>query len=642
MKKYLLFALALASMSASAQVEFTIAPLSYKQIAPTKVEVSKAASKDASNTVVSDYVVPQTVEHDGVTYTVTAIGENAFKWGRAESITLPETIDTIRYGGFNTFNVPSIKLPSSLRYIGDYAFDGAKFTTLTIPEGVEEIGASAFFACKNLTSISLPKSLKVLGKSVFYNCGLTSIEIPEGIKDLPYSAFQSCSKLESVTLPADLNSIGDLAFLKCAALKSITLPSTVTSIGYEAFCNSGLETFTVPKSCTSLGSEFIANAPTTSLAVESGNTAYTLYNGAIYTLKKNILLAVPVKGITKFSVYSGCIGIQGGAFSQCEATDVTLPNGLLAIDDFAFCEAKVENINLPTSLLMIGEQAFAGTNLKSVVIPPHITYIDNAAFAQCKQLTTLTIPSSASYMAIRAFWGCTSLQSITCTGAKAPELEEAYDYDEKQFYNVPSSCTLTVPKGCTSSYKSAGWDDYFTISEGDKGVLNVASTSPADNGEVSDKYLSMSFTLKFDEDVTVAQYSPCIYLYDTDAEGNTKFITPYGDSWTAIKQGSKAVNIWGDDGDGYTDSFKVQPGHTYKLVVPEGVVKNAAGETNNYTVITFKSAQATGIDNAADDTVDATVTGVYDLSGRKISDASVKGVIIKKMSNGKSKKVLNK
>ena len=76
MKKYLLFALALASMSASAQVEFTIAPLSYKQIAPTKVEVSKAASKDASNTVVSDYVVPQTVEHDGVTYTVKSVSAN--------------------------------------------------------------------------------------------------------------------------------------------------------------------------------------------------------------------------------------------------------------------------------------------------------------------------------------------------------------------------------------------------------------------------------------------------------------------------------------------------------------------------------------------------------------------------------------
>ena len=404
----------------------------------------------------------------------------------------------------------------------------------------------------------------MLGKSVFYNCGLTSIEIPEGITDLPYSTFQSCSKLESVTLPANLNSIGDLAFLRCAALKSITLPSTVKSIGYEAFCNSGLETFTVPKSCTSLGSEFIANAPTTSLAVESGNTTYTLYNGAIYTLKKNILLAVPVKGITKFSVYSGCIGIQGGAFSQCEATDVTLPNGLLAIDDFAFCESKVENINLPASLLMIGEQAFAGTNLKSVSIPQHITYIADAAFAQCKQLTTLTIPSSASYMAIRAFWGCTSLQSITCTGAKAPELEYAYEYDEQQFYKVPSSCTLTVPKGCTSSYKDARWGEYFTISEADKGVLSVASTTPADNGTVDGKYVSMSFTLKFDEDVTVVQYSPCIYLYNTDAEGNTKFITPYGESWTASKSGSKAVNIWGDDGDGYTDSFKIDPTHEYK------------------------------------------------------------------------------
>ena len=380
MNKHLLLALAFVGFAAQSQaqepVTFKEAPFTYKQIGTNKVEVSEVDKAYASGTPVTDYVVPATVENGGVTYTVTAIGEAAFKWKDASSITLPETLDTIRANAFNTFEVPELKLPSKVRYIGDYAFSGCKkLTSFVVPESVEEIGNGAFFTCSNLTSIQLPSKLKKIGKSVFYNCGLTSITWPATLTTIPYSAFQACSKLETINIQSDLTMVDMMAFLRCSALKSINLPSTVDSIGYEAFCNTGLESFTLPKSVTKLGTEFIANAPITAFKVEEGNTHFAVYDGAIYSADKRLLWAAPVKGLTSFKVLDGCLGICGGAFSQCEATEITLPESLVAIDSFGFCEAKVEKINFPAGLKQIGEQGFAGTNLTDVTLPEGCTVV---------------------------------------------------------------------------------------------------------------------------------------------------------------------------------------------------------------------------------------------------------------------------
>lgn len=411
MNKHLLLALAFVGFAAQSQaqepVTFKEAPFTYKQIGTNKVEVSMVDKAYASGTPVTDYVVPATVENGGVTYTVTAIGEAAFKWKDASSITLPETLDTIRANAFNTFEVPELKLPSKVRYIGDYAFSGCKkLTSFVVPESVEEIGNGAFFTCSNLTSIQLPSKLKKIGKSVFYNCGLTSITWPATLTTIPYSAFQACSKLETIDIQSDLTMVDMMAFLRCSALKSINLPSTVDSIGYEAFCNTGLESFTLPKSVTKLGSEFIANAPITAFKVEEGNTHFAVYDGAIYSADKRLLWAAPVKGLTSFKVLDGCLGICGGAFSQCEATEITLPESLVAIDSFGFCEAKVEKINFPAGLKQIGEQGFAGTNLTDVTLPEGCTVVYQATFAQCPKLKTVTLPKTLTDIAIRAFLNC--------------------------------------------------------------------------------------------------------------------------------------------------------------------------------------------------------------------------------------------
>ena len=648
MNKHLLLALAFVGFAAQSQaqepVTFKEAPFTYKQIGTNKVEVSMVDKAYASGTPVTDYVVPATVENGGVTYTVTAIGEAAFKWKDASSITLPETLDTIRANAFNTFEVPELKLPSKVRYIGDNAFSSCKFTTFVVPESVEEIGNRAFFSCNKLASIQLPSQLKKLGQSVFYNCGLTSITWPASLTTVPYSTFQACRKLENVTFQSDLTMVDKMAFLKCSALKSINLPSTVDSIGYEAFCNTGLESFTLPKSVTKLGSEFIANAPITAFKVEEGNTHFAVYDGAIYSADKRLLWAAPVKGLTSFKVLDGCLGICGGAFSQCEATEITLPNSLVAIDSFGFCEAKVEKINFPAGLKLIGEQGFAGTNLTDVTLPEGCTVVYEAAFALCPKLKTVTLPKTLTDIAIRAFLNCSALEKITCQGETAPKLEDAYEEYEKQFYGVPSSCELYVPQGATQSYKDAGWDLCFnTIKEFETEVkptvMTVVKTTPADGFVTKEKFVNMSFDIEFDEDFDVLKKEPDAKLRMGDATTG-KVITP-DDVWNASRPKANHLNIWGSDWDGYVCYFTTKDNTNYYLTIPADIVKGkTSGLKNGEIVICISVQYATGINDAT--AANATVTGVYDLSGRKVNGVGIKGIVVKKLSNGKTVKVLQK
>ena len=62
-----------------------------------------------------------------------------------------------------------LKLPSTLREIGDFAFYGCeKLTgTLVLPDSVETVGNYAFVRCEGLTGLVLSKNLKTVGDEAF-------------------------------------------------------------------------------------------------------------------------------------------------------------------------------------------------------------------------------------------------------------------------------------------------------------------------------------------------------------------------------------------------------------------------------------------------------------------------------------------
>jgi len=99
--------------------------------------------------------IPQTVEHDGATYTVTALAASAFEsCTTVTSLTLPPTIRTIGSYCFYDCRFSTLLLPDSLRVIEDHAFLYANVTSLHLPACFEEYGECAFWL-RNLASITV-------------------------------------------------------------------------------------------------------------------------------------------------------------------------------------------------------------------------------------------------------------------------------------------------------------------------------------------------------------------------------------------------------------------------------------------------------------------------------------------------------
>ncbi|CDB83286.1 putative uncharacterized protein [Bacteroides clarus CAG:160] len=139
--------------------------------------------------------IPETIEADGTTYTITGLDEQALMGCRT---------------------LTNVILPSTVQTLGEGAF--AICTTLAsieLPEGITELPVGCFGYCPKLATVTIPSTVKSIGKM----------------------AFQGCSALTGLTLPEGLETIGEYAFFECSnsAFTSITIPSTVQRIGEKAF-----------------------------------------------------------------------------------------------------------------------------------------------------------------------------------------------------------------------------------------------------------------------------------------------------------------------------------------------------------------------------------------------------------------------
>lgn len=629
----LLSATVLTVLSTTAQTTFKQGGLTYKVLDEKRVEVSAADDKDDSGNPITTYAIPSTIDHDGVSYTVTAIGEDAFYWNDViAEITLPQTVDTIRYGAFRRATaLTTVSLPAKLRYIGDYAFNSTGITSIDIPATVKTIGESCFFTCSKLTNVTLHEGLEEIGSSAFYKCPITSISVPATVDSIPTATFYACSGLASISLGNGVRFIGDRAFRE-SGITAIDLPATVQHIGEDAFLKcTNLTSLTIPAMTSEIGRNFIANTGITTLSVDAANSAFHIVDGALYSADNRILYAIPTKGTTSISVNANCVGIYGGAFSGSDIEKVVLPEGLRAIDDYAFTESKLKDINLPASLVAYGVQAFAGTALTTVTLPENATSVSNAAFAQCLQLEKVTIPSDVSYIANRAFYGCNAIKEITCLGTKAPELEEVYDGDESPFVGIDTSTPLYVPKGTSSSYQEAGYADYLSITETDKGVFAYTSTTPQNGGQVeASNAHPMAFDVVFAEPVNIVTESPKAFLYKGNELTGTLIVPDL--EWKANKgDNNNTLRVWGSDYDGFQNTFKVEDKQTYTMIIPASTVANAAGEYNERIVITFTGHAVNAVDKVQTSS-NAHETARYTVSG--IHARGEKGLVIKKMSDG--------
>lgn len=120
-----------------------------------------------------------------------------------------------------------------LKEIPNFFISGTDIESIKIPEGIERIGAFAFYKCKKLKNISLPNTLKVIATSAFEKCiSLEEITLPESVQILEDDVFFQCTRLTKIYInhPLEPDYVGDDIFYNCP-LKDIYYNGDITSWG---------------------------------------------------------------------------------------------------------------------------------------------------------------------------------------------------------------------------------------------------------------------------------------------------------------------------------------------------------------------------------------------------------------------------
>lgn len=112
------------------------------------------------------------------------------------------------FPSLNGTGVENVNIPSSVKIIMSYAFPkGIK--EVILPEGVERLESYAFGGCENITSIKLPSTIKFIGSRCFSEVPITSLELPNGIEELENACFYG-SKIEELYIPQSVKKIGNI------------------------------------------------------------------------------------------------------------------------------------------------------------------------------------------------------------------------------------------------------------------------------------------------------------------------------------------------------------------------------------------------------------------------------------------------
>ena len=419
MKRTLLFFLIFLPMLASADA-IEIDGIYYKLTEETKVaEVTKNPQQYKG-----DITIPESVEHEGITYSVTKIGQMAFE---------------------DCSSLTSATISSSVTSIEAWAFYGCtSLASITIPNSVTSIGVRAFYNCTSLTSVTIPNSVTTIGTNAFEHCtSLTSVTISNSLTSIGESTFQNCFSLTSVTIPNSVTKIGGLAFRNCSNLASVTIPNRVTEICREAFCN-----------CTSLASISIPNSVTTiesyAFAACDALTSVTIGNG--------------VKIIEGHAFY-GCDAVTSVHISDLESLckisfGDSWSNPLYFAHHFLLNGVEVKDLVIPNSVTSIGDYTFYRcSDLASITIPNSVTNIERYAFAYCSGVTSITIGSKVESIGSYAFNECQMLSNLYCYAENVPKTQSS------AFRNINiGEVTLHVPAASISAYQAAGpWKNFKEI-----------------------------------------------------------------------------------------------------------------------------------------------------------------------------------
>lgn len=397
-------------------------------------------------------------------------------FGTATNLVMTDGTKCIKdYAFWRNPNLISVTIPASVTNVGESAFAGcSRLNSVTMADGMTGVGKGAFASCESLTSMEFPPSLTTIADGVLQRCGsLASVLIPAGVTNIGARAFADCVNLALTAIPEGVVDIGEGAFAGCSSLNSVAIPSSVVGVGPGAFdscrgmttlsiaegverigklafsCCESLRTLTIPASVASIGEDaFCGCTGLTMLEISDGVPCIGDY------------AFLGCSGLRSVAIPPSVVEIGSGAFCNCEGlASVMIANGVLRIGEDAFANCSgMRSLVIPSSVIEFGDWAFGGCGpVTSATLPGHSCGVDleavtnlvisegtktvaDHAFQYCRELESLTIPSSVTDIGELAFYGCTDLKVLNIPEGVERVMNSAFGFcDELTTVNIPSS-----------------------------------------------------------------------------------------------------------------------------------------------------------------------------------------------------------
>lgn len=413
--RLLLLASAIATSLSAAAYSFESAGIYYNITGNNTVEVTY--SDRDNNTYSGSISVPETVTNNGTEYSVTTIGESAFKGSAVTSVSMPESITSIDY--------------------------------------------DAFYECKNLESVTLPESLTTLDYDAFLFCF--------HLTDFYCYSDNSPQTAENVFVNVDLNKVN--LHVPCNRKDAYTGADYWRDFGHIFTTDEVKQDGLWYRLDDNTWEAAIINNPDgNSRIIYEGDIVIPTdigFSHANYDVTSIGVRAFEYSNITSVSIPKSVASIGTSAFLGCPFTSIDIPNTVTAIGAYTFAGCPdLKSVILPNSLETIEGGLFSNCrNLESVKIPNTVTSIKHRAFQNCRNLESIIIPSSVNSIGISAFSECKALKDIYCQAVNVPETHSS------TFNNSPiENMTLYVPGESMNAYKTtapwSGFGKFQTLTTG--------------------------------------------------------------------------------------------------------------------------------------------------------------------------------
>lgn len=500
---------------------------------------------------------------------LTEIGEEAFINCHAlANANLPSSVESIGDYAFANCGLTSFTIPASLTSLGNGAVRGCKLTSVTsnsslvtVSNGTVTNGSALLLYIGTADTYTLSDNIATVAPYAFYGTNIKRLDVSASANALTMSSLEGMSALETLTvqdfdadnsylaywfggrnanasnkIPASLNTITftafetaslvDYAFYGAIGLQQINGASNVTEIGAYALANTALTSYNVSSSVVKIDNTAFRGTKTLAeISVDSDNTAFSAYDGALYNKSGETLIYVP------------------------EAkTTLNFTETVSVISDGAMYDSKVESLVVPNSVESIGFGAFENmSRLGSLTVPfiggsvddnTYMLYIFGATVTETEEngtrisggkcpvsLRNITITATLTDIPNYAFLYCEKVTEINCGNS--------YTTIGKAAFCTTGLTEVVVPDSVTT----IGEDAYNACANITSVVIGKNVTTIGDGAFAATTKLSSVVFEEGDNDLTIGDYA----FYGTVEPSDNQYYITSG--LTSIKFSNNIVAI---------------------------------------------------------------------------------------------------